>query len=142
MIMNQSDELRGTMVLIHPDLTNDPAGMPNQIGVITGTEMEYDNVFVGFGKSGQALYSMDAVLILKNAGSIFRDLAEHKTDLNVNDYQALYTIALLQDREPSPANQLKALDLARNSATVRDLSTESIEKARGLHVMQNQFIER
>ncbi len=48
--MNRTDELPGTLVLIHPDLTKDPAGRPGQIGVITDTDRNGDNAFVGFGK--------------------------------------------------------------------------------------------
>ena len=141
-MMNATDELRGTMVLIHPELTNDPAGMPNQIGVITGVEPENDNVYVGFGKRGQGLYGMDAVLLLKNAPAIYSQLVEHHQEINLATHKALYTIALLQDQTASPANAVAALELVKNSAEVRKYATKSMEQALGLEKRPSMYVER
>ena len=57
--MDTAIELRGTMVLIHPDLTKDPAGKSGEIGVITGYEPENDNVYVGFEANEPYLLTND-----------------------------------------------------------------------------------
>ena len=50
------------MVLVHPALGDDPAGMQNQVGRITQANMEIDDIFVSLGET-QALYASDALLV-------------------------------------------------------------------------------
>src|ERR1700744_891544 len=140
--MNTTTELRGAMVLIHPELTADPAGKSGQIGVITGYEPENDNVYVGFGKQGQGLYGTDAVLMLRNAPAIFSEIAEHKHDNTIADHKALYTIALIQDNHPKAADTVKALELARSSKNTLAFATRSVEQLLGLENSVHQYMER
>lgn len=140
--MNTANELRGAMVLIHPDLTADPAGQSGQIGVITGYEPENDNVYVGFGKAGQGLYGADAVLMLRNSRAILDDLAKHKTDNTIADYGGLYKIALIQDNHPNAGGTLQALEIARSNKNTLAFATRSVEQLLGLENILNQYNER
>jgi hypothetical protein len=140
--MNTANELRGAMVLIHPDLTADPAGKSGQIGVITGYEPENDNVYVGFGKGGQGLYGTDAVLMLRNARAILDDLARHKKDNTITDYGGLYKIALIQDNHPDAAGAVQALEIARSNKNTLAFATRSVEQLLGLENMLTQYNER
>jgi hypothetical protein len=138
--MNRTDELAGTLVLVHPDLTKDPAGRPRQIGVITGTDHSGDNAYVGFGKSGQLMYGLDALLVLKPSADIQQTLKDQGAKLNIQDHTALFRIALLQDYNPTPANIKTALNLTLQSETVRNLATQSIEEKLGIR--QEHYLER
>jgi len=138
--MYTSDELIGTLVLVHPQLSNDPAGKSGQVGIITGIELENDNIYVGFGKRGQGLYGTDALLLLKSAEQLKALLHEHKQELSVTDYQALFQIALLKEFRPTTANIKTAMSLALQSETVRNYSMRSIEDTLGLR--QQQSLER
>jgi ethanolamine utilization protein EutP (predicted NTPase) len=44
-----TDDLKGTFVLVHPELSHDPAGKQNKIGIITQTDLPNEDVFVSFG---------------------------------------------------------------------------------------------
>jgi hypothetical protein len=140
--MKQANELKGSLVLIHPELSNDPAKMPNQIGIVTGLEMERDNVWVGFGDNRHALYGMDAVLTLKSAPELMKELAANKATMDGNDYKALHKIALLAEREQTPARQYAALQIAQQNEAVRKITTVSVDKALGIEMGQDIFANR
>lgn len=139
-MINPSDELIGQLVLVHPLLTADPAGKPGQVGIITGTDLENDNIYVGFGRNGQGLYGTDALLLLKPAEQLKALLQEHKQDLSVHDYKALFQISLLQEFRQSTANIKTAMSLALQSETVRNYCMRSIEDSLGLR--QQHSVER
>jgi hypothetical protein len=63
-----ADELIGQLAVVHPELTKDPAGKSGQVGIITGTELENDNIYVGFGRNGQGLYGTDALATVTTPG--------------------------------------------------------------------------
>jgi hypothetical protein len=135
-----ADELIGQLVLVHPELTKDPAGKSGQVGIITGTDMDRDNVFVGFGRNGQGLYGTDALLLLKPAEQVKRNLQEHRAELSLEDNKALFQISLLQELHPSTANMKTAMSLALKSETVRGLAMRSVEDALGLQ--RGNYLER
>jgi len=130
--MDTATELRGMMVLIHPDLTRDPAGKSGEIGVITGYEPENDNVYIGFGKSGQGLYGTDAVLVLRNGPAILGDLEENKKYMSVDDVGTVFKIGLFQDVSPSPENTRASLEFAKDNPAVRQMVTRSLEHQLGI----------
>jgi hypothetical protein len=138
--MQTADELTGTLVLVHPKLTNDPAGRNGQVGIITGADLENDNIFVGFGRSGQGVYGGDALLLLKPAEQIKELLGQHKQELSANDYKALFQISLLQEFRQSTANIKTAMSLALQNETVMGYSMQSLEDKLGLR--QHQTLER
>jgi len=136
----QADELTGQLVLIHPGLTTDPAGKSGQVGIITGTDLHNDNVYVGFGRGGQGLYGTDALLMLKDPSKIKELLQTHKAELSVADYKAMFQISLLQEFKQSTANTKTAMSLAMENETVRNLSMRSVEDALGLH--RDNYLQR
>jgi hypothetical protein len=127
-----ADELIGQLVMVHPELIKDPAGKSGQVGIITGTELENDNIYVGFGRNGQGLYGTDALLLLKPAEQIKDLLHTNRQELNVLDYKAVFQIALLQEFIPSTAKIKTAMSLTLQSEAVRNLAMRSVEDALGL----------
>ena len=138
--MTQTDELTGTIVLVHPDLTKDPAGRPGEVGVITGLDQYGDNAYVSFGKSGQLMYGLDALLVPRPPAEIQEALSRHGRDLNIADHTALFRIALLQDYNPSSANTKTAFSLALQSETVRKHGMRSVQEA--FNLQQEYYMER
>lgn len=137
-----TNELRGTMVLIHPDLTRDPAGKSGQLGVITGYEPDNDNVFVGFGKAGQGLYGTDAVLVLRNGPAILAELAEQKKYLSVDDADTVFKIGMFEEVSSTPTNTRIALEFAKNNPVVRQMVTRSLEYLLGIEKRISMYTER
>ncbi len=138
--MNQTDELTGTIVLVHPDLTKDPAGRPGEVGVITGLDQHGDNAYVSFGKSGQLIYGLDALLVPRSPAEIQEILSKHHSKLSVADHTALFRIALLQDYKPSTVNIKTAFSLALQSETVRKYGMQSVQEA--FNLQQEYYMER
>jgi hypothetical protein len=137
--MNSSDDLTGSLVLVHPDLQEDMANKQNQIGMITHADLANDNIIVSFGKGEQALYSSDALLILKPANDIYRALMTSHKHLETEDYKALFQISLLQDYGSSGQTKT-AMELAMKSDVLRNYSMVTLEDALKKDHVQN--IER
>jgi hypothetical protein len=138
--MQTADELIGTMVLVHPQLSNDPAGKAGKVGIISGADLEQDNIFVGFGRDGQGVYGSDAVLLLRPAEQLKDILELHKPDLNAKDYGTLYQIALLKEFRQSTANIKTAMSLAMQNETVLNYGMQTLEDKLGLK--QEHMLER
>ena len=127
-----SEELTGTIVLIHPELTTDPARKAGQVGVINDYDADLDIVYVGFGRNGQGVYGSDAVLMIRPAAQLRETLEQRKLDMRIDDYKAIFQISLLQELRPSIANIKTAMSLALQSETVRTHSMYSLEDKLGL----------
>lgn len=132
-----ADDLIGQLVLIHPEISTDPAGKAGQVGIITDADIEMDNIYVGFRKKGQGLYGADALLILRKPENIKDLMNIYKHDLSVDDYKALFQISLLQEFKQSTANTKTALSLALQSEAVRDIAMRSVENLLGRGQVQN-----
>ena len=130
----------GTLVLVHPNLTNDPAGKQGQVGIITDANLQDETIEVRFGKNGKGVYGTDALLLLRPSEQLKETLEQHKHDLPENDYKALFNISLLQEFKQSTSNIKSAMSLALQSETVRNLSMETLEDR--LKLQQHQSVER
>ena len=125
------DELTGTYVLVHPELNNDPANRQGQIGMITSADLDQDDVFVNFGKGQQALYSTDALMVLKEQNALYKDLIQNFKDLEKNDFKTLFQINLLQEHGNS--KQIKtAMELALGNPVLINRSMTTLDKQLGL----------
>ena len=112
------DELVDKVVMVHPNLTQDPANRQGQTGKITNVVHENDEVFVRFDDNSISLYSSDALLLLKPASLILESLrsAIYGIDyLNSKDIVGILDVYALQ-----ASGQIKeALELAISNETVR-----------------------
>jgi hypothetical protein len=132
-------ELAGTLALVHPDLPNDPAGRQGQVGMITGTDLEKDDVFVSFGRGEQALYSGDALLVLRPAETIYTTLMTRGIKTGYENFKTLFQINLLQ-QHGGPDSVKKAMALAVGNSALRDHSMETLEDR--LNHQQSRGFER
>jgi hypothetical protein len=138
--MNNIDELRGTLVLVHPDLTVDPAHKQGQIGMVTDIIPDVDNVFVSFGHGLQALYSSDALLALRNQREIYQDMLANATKMETPDFKALFRLTLFQ-QSGQKKDQQAAMELARDNAAVRNYAMVSVQEKFGIKEAPLQAVE-
>ena len=129
--MNKQDELSGTLVLVHPQLLTDPAEKKNQIGIIASAEIENDNVVVSFGKDGQALFSADALLVLRKPGSIHFDTMQDHLKMNAQDFKDLLRVGMLANSSLTKDHR-QAIQMSRDNPAVLEYSMASLEEELGL----------
>ena len=125
-----TDDLKGTPVLVHPELSYDPAGRQNQVGVISKADLMNDDVFVSFD-GGIALYSTDALLVLLPAEEIHQNLADIAYETPFAELKPLTQIDLFL-RYGSPGKELTAMQLAQDNPAIQPLC---------LDTLQNQLIK-
>jgi len=129
--MNKHDELTGTFVLVHPELVYDPAGKANEIGIISTAELEDDNVVVSFGKEGQALFSADALLVLRKPADIQFDALRDARALDTSDFKQLLQIVSLAGSQFTK-HRREAMEMAKGNRTLLEYSLASLEEELGL----------
>ena len=129
--MNKHDELSGTLVLVHPQLLTDPAEKKNQIGIIASAEIENDNVVVSFGSEGQALFSADALLVLKKPGSIHFDTMQDHLKMNTHNFKDLLRVGMLANSNLTK-DRRQAIEISRDNPAVLAYSMASLEEELGL----------
>lgn len=129
--MNKHDELSGTLVLVHPQLLTDPAEKKNQIGIIASAEIENDNVIVSFGNDGQALFSADALLVLKKPGSIHFDTMQDHLKMNAQNFKDLLRVGMLANSNLTKDHR-QAIEISRDNPAVLAYSMASLEEELGL----------
>jgi len=134
--MKPTDELTGTLVLVHPELTDDPAGRQGQIGIITGADLENDDVFVSFGKGEQALYSTDALLVFKQPDVIYDLLMNDARKASQADFKALFQVNLMQQHGLTPLVR-KAMEFVKDNKVVREFSMDTLENQLEMQLKQN-----
>ena len=125
-----TDDLKGTPVLVHPELSYDPAGKQNQVGLISKADLMNDDVFVSF--NGElALYPAEALFVLLPNEEIHQNLADIAYETPFAELKPLTQIDLFL-RYGSPGKELTAMHLARDNPAIRPLC---------LDTLQNQIIK-
>lgn len=119
-----NDELKGTIVLIHPDLPNDPANRQNQIGRISHADLMNDDIFVNF-EGEQALYASDALLVLRSNEEIHQNLADMAYETPFRTLKALTQIDLFL-RYGGEKKDMKAMEIARLNPDVQHHCLETL----------------
>jgi len=129
--MSKHDELSGTLVLVHPQLLTDSAEKKNQIGIIASAEIENDNVIVSFGNDGQALFSADALLVLKKPASIHFDTMQDHLKMNTQNFKDLLRVGMLANSNLTKDHR-QAIEISRDNPAVLAYSMASLEEELGL----------
>lgn len=123
----ENGNLAGTLVLVRPDLENDPGEKLGKIGVLTLAFSEREN-YVRFPEGSEAFYPASQVLMLKDKQTVFNDITENGSSIPLDDFKAMYKIMLLQDRGTSQA-LYSALAIANDHPGVQERVLESISPA-------------
>jgi hypothetical protein len=136
--MKPTDELTGTSVLVHPDFDQDPAQRQGQVGMITGADLETDDIYVSFGKGENARYSTNALLVFKPADVIYDLLMNDARKASQADFKALFQVNLMQQHGLTPLVR-KAMDFVKDNKVVREFSMDTLENQLALN--QNRGYE-
>jgi hypothetical protein len=131
----QKENLNGTLVLVLPDLENDPTTKQGQIGVMTYARSASEN-HVRFPEGNEAIYPAEQVLKLKNKQQVLDDLTKNGPSMPLDDFKAMYKIMLLQDRGTSQAS-FSALAIAKDNPGVRGIVLESINPVQNQELAQS-----
>jgi len=139
--VNTDEDLTGTLVLVHPDLKDDPVQKQGQTGMLLYADTEKDDIYVAFGKGEQALYSSDALLVLKTPQEIYQELMTNTRDLAVNDMKALYRIGMLLDNHTSEGAKA-AMKLAAENPGIHNRAMVTLQEKLGIEAGIHQLQER
>lgn len=121
-----NENLTGTLVLVRPDLENDPGKKRGYIGVLTLAFSEKEN-YVRFPEGGEAYYPAEQVMMLKDKQEVFNDLTNNGSSMPLDDFKAMYKIMLLQDRGTSQA-LYSALAIANDNPGIQERVLEPITR--------------
>ena len=122
-----NNELHGSLVLVRPNLENDPVRQQGQIGIISYVDLK-DDVFVSFKNGTEGIYTGDSLLQLKNRDKIFTDLMSNASSLELKDFKDLYKISLLLDIGRS-TDVWQALEIARDNPDIWKGSLVAIDNS-------------
>ena len=107
-----------------------PSEIVDAIG-IASAEIENDNVVVSFGKEGQALFSADALLVLRKPGSIHFDTMQDHLNMNAQDFKDLLRVGMLANSSLTK-DRRQAIEISRDNPAVLEYSMTSLEEELGL----------
>lgn len=116
--MKNHENLNGALVLVRPDLQDDPMRQQGKAGFVTYAR-EADEIHVGFTSGAASVYHGEDLFQLKPRNEILQALTDHGAEMDVTDYKNLYKIMLLVDKGTSTA-QVSALELASQSPAIWD----------------------
>ncbi|QEM06234.1 hypothetical protein DIU31_022935 [Mucilaginibacter rubeus] len=120
----ENQTLAGTLVLVQPDMENDPDAKRGHIGVLTLTFSEKEN-YVKFPEGGESYFPAEQVMMLKDKQAVFNDLTNNGSSMPLDDFKAMYKIMLLQDRGTSQA-LYSALAIANDNPGIQERVLEPI----------------
>lgn len=139
--MENNEDLTGTLVLVHPELKDDPVSKQGQTGMLLYLDAEKDDAYVTFGKGEKALYSSDALLVFKTPQEIYQELMGNTRELPIPDMKALYRIGMLLDNRTSEGAK-EAMKIAAENPGVHARAMVTLGEKLGLDVDINQSQER
>lgn len=118
-------------VLVHPELTNDPANKQGEIGFITAAILNTDEFYIGFDDSEVGFYGADALLMLKDPEQLYEYIDQNFGKLSTGDFKELKNIVLLQ-LHGTEKHTLAALELVQKNNGIRDAATMGLDNFLGL----------
>ena len=124
-----NDNLQATLVMVHPNLKNDPLQNQGKIAVVDYDRDYNHEVYVAFENGQNAIYHPAELLRLKDKQEVFNDLISNGTSMTPKDFGALYKIMLLQDRGTPKAN-CDALEIARDNPGIWERALEAPKQNR------------
>jgi len=140
-MMNDAEDLTGTLVLVNPELKDDPVNKQGQAGMLLYANTEKDDIYVAFGKGEQALYSSDALLVFKQPSDIYRQLISESREMGIPDFKTLMRINMLLE-QAGGQNMKEAMQLVKENPTVISRAMVSLQEKLGLEVLQDLAVDK
>ena len=114
-----NENLNGTLVLVRPDLTIDPANGQGKVAIVTYDRQQSKEVYVAFNNGKEGIYPPESLLKLKDKNTILSDITANGSTMSLDHFKDLYKISLLLDRGTSTA-QWQALEIASHNPAIWD----------------------
>jgi len=114
-------QMRGTVVLVRPDLECDLLYKQNQVGVVCEANFDYDHIYVDFtDKTG--LYPAHALLIFLSPDDILENLRRLPAETSPEIIKALWKVETFLGY--NDVNwEIKAMQLASDHPAIQPLCT-------------------
>ncbi|PWS32674.1 hypothetical protein [Pedobacter paludis] len=128
------EQLTGTIVAVHPELTTDPVSRQGQIGMVVAADLKNDTISVGFGSPELGHYSSDALLVLKEKNQLYQDALLGHKELGPEVFKQMLFVNMIQDNRPDHKNMVQAMEMAISSETMMKASTVSLESMLALDI--------
>lgn len=112
-----NENLNGTLVLVRPDLTFDPANGQGKVAIVNYQSQQSNEIYVGFNNGKEAVYPPESLLKLKGKETILNDLMKNGTTMPLDSFKDLYKINLLLDRGTNTA-RWQALEIAAKNPAI------------------------
>ncbi|MEZ2338425.1 hypothetical protein AB6735_22445 [Mucilaginibacter sp. RCC_168] len=138
--MIDEQNLKGTVVMMHPEMWEAHADKEGVIGEIVKADPVRDDFYVKYdGGAEPRLHSADALMVLREPDEIYEYLQNHSADISPYDFKDLKRIALLTDR--STVKQMRtAMELVEKNENIREASATTLDKIIGLR--QSKGVDR
>ncbi|UOE52591.1 hypothetical protein MTO98_16055 [Mucilaginibacter sp. SMC90] len=133
--MQNSENLNGTLVIVRPDLTIDPANGQGKVAIVTYDRQQSNEVYVNFANGREGVYPPELLLKLKDRQTILSDLKRDGAAMPLDNFKDLYKVGLLLDRGTSTA-QWQALEIAGKNPAIWE---KALEPAR---LTEKQVLEK
>jgi hypothetical protein len=137
--MIDEQNLKGTVVMMHPEMWAVHADKQGVIGEIVKADPARDDFYVNYGGPEPQLHSADALMVLREPDEIYEYLQNYSANISPYDFKDLKTIALLVDH--GTVKQMRnAMELVQNNEHIREASVTALDKVLGLQ--QNKGLDR
>lgn len=128
----KNEKVTGSLVLVDPQVKNDPMNKQGQIGILTYAREANEN-YVSFPKGGESVYAAKDLLLLKPKAEILKELMQNGHQLPVSDFKAMYKMMMLQDLGGA-SNLMSAMEIARDHPGIRDKTLEAVDRSEKINV--------
>lgn len=128
-----NENLIGTLAMVHPGLSLDPARKQGQVGIITYVSKETQDIYMSFPGKGEGIYNGDSVLRLKDKNQVLEALVNEGDNMALDDFKDLYKVTMLQDRGTS-TGIVSALEIARDNPNIWDKTLETANAGQNLQI--------
>lgn len=122
----KNETITGSLVLVNPQVTNDPAGKQGQIGVLVYARAADEN-YVKFLNGSESVYEQKNLMMLKGKDEILQELMKNGSAMALPDFKALYKIMMRQDMGTS-SDLFNALEIARDHPGIWDKALDTVSR--------------
>ena len=136
-LMENNNELNTQLVLVHPGLSDDPAGRQNEIGIIVSTDVPGDDFCIGFQDNTRGRYPSGALFRLKPMDEINQLLVDQGARLSFPELKALTQLDLALRYGPGD-RAFNALQVAADNPAIHSLCLDLLRVTIPIHQVQNR----
>ncbi|WPU99110.1 hypothetical protein SNE26_24155 [Mucilaginibacter sp. cycad4] len=122
----KNETITGSLVLVNPKVSNDPAGKQGQVGVLTYARAVDEN-YVKFPNGAESVYGQKDLMMLKEKEEILQELNKNGLSMPLPDFKAMYKIMMRQDMG-TPSDLFSALEIARDHPGIWNKALDTVNR--------------